>query len=274
MIKKTIILFAIIFVVFEAFLSLNKHNWHSVQYLYQGNIISADKYIFNDAAPKSVIIGTSLSAEIITDSLAGFYNLSMSGMSSLDGLNLIFKRKELPHNVFIEINYFYKTKNDAFISLYDSKIEQFFKKNILALRDEDQPVGLLMSYLKSSGNKNTGADPVVPKKIFVELLNNQIKEYSLPDTSLIKNSLLELKRYVAKLKLSGINVIFYEMPTNPLLETSLRANIVRHLIIENFSNSRFIKIPDGNYDTMDGVHLKKNDAIKYTNYFKREVNSI
>ncbi len=249
---------------------MEKKQWRSVQYQYQNNIIKADRYIYAPTIPKAVIIGTSLSDRIVQDSIPGVYNMALPGMSLFDGYHILLRKEKLPGAVFIEVNFFFKDQNEGFVKSFDSPVSFFFKKNIPALRDENQPVGVIKHLLK--GKEQKTAFPAVSANVFGELLHVQEKQYSNPDRALILRSLGKLKSDIKILRERGCKVFFFEMPVNSKLEQLPQAIIVRKAIKDNFPDINFLTMPNKDFETLDGVHLGTVEASEYTHYLKSYIN--
>ncbi|OCX53858.1 hypothetical protein BEL04_06115 [Mucilaginibacter sp. PPCGB 2223] len=273
MIRKSLFVAVFLLVLYDCFLIAEKKIWRSEQYQYQGNIIKADRYIYSQAMPRAVIIGTSLSDRIVLDSIPGIYNLAMPGMSILDGCEVLLKREKLPEVVFIETNLFFKKENEGFVQSVNSPVRQFFKKNILAMRDENQPVGLIRHLIKGNAKK-TIVYPAVPPNVFRELLQSQEKQFENPDSALIDRSLVRLKHYIQIMHEHKSRVCFFEMPVNENLKSLPQAVIVRTKIKESFPGVAFIPPPDIKFETMDGVHLGNSEASLYTHYLKTHIDTI
>jgi hypothetical protein len=275
MIKKTIIIAVGAFVLYNLFLLAFNKSWSPAQYLYQENIIKGDKYLYGNATPKAVILGTSLAARIITDSLPGFYNVCMPGMGAFDGADVLLKRKELPPFVLIEINYFYKPEREEFKKLFDNKTFIYLKSKIPALKDENQPLAISFDIIHAIKHKK-GTKAVQPETrpepvLFNELLNNQIKTYSHPDEKLVNSSISILAKYLEELQKRGCKVFFFEMPTNPKLTSLPLANLVRRSTLKNFPQYTFIPLPKIKFLSVDGVHLNETEALAYTLYLKTKL---
>src|SRR5687768_12220707 len=103
MIKKSLIVFAVFFLAFNIAATYNVPDAKYAQSDFQRNVINADKYIYSDINYKAVILGSSLAYRMQTDSLPGFYNLALSGMSVYDGGAVLLSHETLPKTVFIEI---------------------------------------------------------------------------------------------------------------------------------------------------------------------------
>jgi hypothetical protein len=290
MIRKSLLIFIVFFGAFSLFLFLHKSEWKSAQYQSQDNVIKAQRYLYNDdTTSHGVIIGSSLTEKLLMDSLPGISNLAMGGLGVFDGLHILLKKEQLPKIVFIETNYFFKAEYESFINSFDSRAGNYVKTNLPALRDENQPVGIVKHYLKvrfmaqnaedsRSMQQEDPNEKVLSGEVFSKFLALQQNEYNHPDTSLIKKSLEHLNKYVQEINKKGSRVCFLEMPVNPTLKNLPLANLVRSSLAAQFSNNpqvSFIKCPvSGVFNTTDGIHLTKYGKWEYLMYFKNAIKDL
>lgn len=283
MIKKSLIIFAIMFALFNIAATYTRPDDKYAQSDFQRNMIKADQYIYSDQEYKAVILGSSLAHRIATDSLPGFYNLALSGMSVYDGGAVLLSREVLPKMVFIEINVIHRPKSESFSQEFESPAYAFFKRIFPSLRTENQPVILFkkgIDQLKTLSRKKPvlqarkGTKVVVnnylPQKTFKPLLAIQIKDYNKRDTALANKAIASLQQLITKIESRGSKVVLFEMSVNPVIQQSPKATLIRELIAKNFSRYPFIAIPSTNFKTRDGLHLAQKEAVDYTLYFKEQ----
>ncbi|GAB2973197.1 hypothetical protein GCM10027049_04000 [Mucilaginibacter puniceus] len=280
MIKKSFIIFAILFALFNIAATYTQPDVKYAESDFVRNVINADKYIYSNMDYKAVILGSSLAYRMPTDSLPGFYNLALSGMSVYDGGAVLLSRKTLPKTVFIEINVIQRPKSESFSQEFESPVYAFFKRIFPALRTENQPVILIkkaIDQIKASlrpkptpkpRNKMAAKNIYLPDRLFKPLLAIQIKDYSKRDTTLANIALVSLKQLVQKIEERGTQVILFEMPVNPVIQQSPKATLIRELVTKNFPHHPFIPIPSFTFKTRDGLHLAQKEVSDYTLYFK------
>ena len=262
--------------------------WVNTQSHLQANLSMAQNFIYNDSDTiKNIIVGTSLAANIITDSLTNTYNLSFAGRNAIDGLKILNEKTKIPKNIFIEINYVQKGASAEFTSLINNPIMHYPRKELLSLREDRQPMAILgliqfneLIRLKNiiiNKPKDKKAPQVNEKKddtspVFYKFLAVQIKDYSIiPKNRDLKKVFKAFKHYVVSLEKKGANITFFEMPVNRQLEGLPRAKLIRNFIKLNFPSSKytFIAPPDSiAFHTTDGIHLGKHEALQYTLYLK------
>ena len=280
MIKKSLILFAILFALFNIAAKFTLPDDKYAQSDFQRNMINADKYIYSNMDYKAMILGSSLAYRMPTDSLPGFYNLALSGMSVYDGAAVLLSRKTLPKTVFIEINVIQRPKSESFSQEFESSGYAFFKRIFPALRTENQPVILVkkaIDQIKASvrhksvsttRNKIAARNIYLPERLFKPLLAIQIKDYSKRDTAVANAAITSLKQLMQKIEARGSKVILFEMPVNPIIQQSPKATLIRELVAKHFPRHQFIPIPSFIFKTRDGLHLAQKEAVDYTLYFK------
>lgn len=282
MIKRSLIIFAILFALFNIAATYTQPDDKYAQSDFQKNVINADKYIYSDINYKAVILGSSLGYRMQTDSLPGFYNLALSGMSVYDGGAVLLSRKLLPKTVFIEINIIQRPKSESFSPEFESPVYAFFKRIFPALRTENQPVILIKkaidqikasagsNHVSKSRHKIAARNIYLPDRLFKPLLAIQIKDYSKRDTALANAAIVSLKQLVQKIEARGSKVILFEMPVNPIIQQSPKATLIKELVARNFPHHEFIAIPSTTFKTRDGLHLAQKEAVDYTLYFKEQ----
>lgn len=266
----------VIFITYDIFCGFFHKEWTHSQYNYQANVIKADEYLYNSKIPEAVILGSSLSSRIVTDSLPGYYNLAMYGMGVFDGMNILLKKKVIPHLIFIEVNYFYKPPNENFKKIFGNSTMEFLKQKLPVLRDENQPMGLSYGIIKNylGGNKKIYGTHRLDTALFQAFLSVLKKAYSRPDTTSINKAVPELRAFVNELSKRGSEVYFFEMPINYELTMMPASKAIRDIIRKNFGKSVFIQIPGEKFITMDGVHLGEQEALEYTQYLKGKLPNV
>ena len=94
------------------------------------------------------------------------------------------------------------------------------------------------------------------------------------DTASINKQLDLVKEVVGEFSRNGCRIYFFEMPMDSSLENSSLIKYQREYFTRLTREEGYIFIPSDNtrfYNTGDGVHLLKGDAIIYSQYFKNEL---
>jgi|688.fasta_scaffold474534_2 hypothetical protein len=237
----------------------------------QENTIKAENYIFNNDSFYNVIIGTSLSSRLNFESLNNVKDLTFSGLSIYDGLNILLQSNNKPNKIFIEVNFIFRNIDDNFSRDLFTFPNYFFKKNFKILRSDKTPIPLLGANI-SNLIKTEKFDE---NKTNISIINGYSEQmgayYKVPTDSLVY--LKRLKKIINLLQMKGFKIHFIEIPVSYNNSNQNYYNYIRETLIKNFKNVDYIK-PDLtiNWETTDGLHLSKSYANKFTKsiiyYFK------
>jgi hypothetical protein len=285
LIQKSV-LFCVMLLIGYSFLLKHLPHLSASQHQWQSNLIKAEKYLYDDHQPaKSAIIGSSVSERLVMESMPGFENLAFSGLSVLDGLDLLRSKDHLPSSVYIETNLILREKSPNFATTLFSPLPFTVRKYVTSLRSDKQPLALIGQTLAEiveaidgrivhrvnlwAGTETSVArTPAVP---FEQILNQRVEEYSeRPDAELLHDQFQLLSGEVSYLRSRGVQIVFFEMPINSRLTELPKAKMVRERFYSVFPKPqyRYIEMPDpAGYRTSDGIHLNRNEAVQYTRYF-------
>ena len=292
MVKKAFIAGFIIFLGYSLYIS-NYKTYSASQNQNQDNLVKAQQYMYNDFVPENVIVGTSLSCHIHTESLKNFYNLAFNGSSIYDGLNVILNGNTLPQNVFIESNLYLNDKSDLLYSQLFDAYPFYASKFLPMLRVVNQPIGkliycmnplgdrivekhnLFMKRLKQKLNQSVDKNINTNKKtnVFKKMIAIESKKYSeFPSKFLVSKKIKVLDSIIDILYKKGVNVIFYEMPINHDLMKSKRTIQLRNDLKRMFRfKVKYFSLDMRKYITSDGVHLNPEESIRYTDFFQKQI---
>ncbi len=287
MIKKSLFIFLVIFTSYAIFVSIYSDNFTNISaHHWQENVNKAESFIYDENSVYSnIILGSSLSNRLIIDSLPNCFNLSFGGQSIFEGLAILTRIDNLPKSVFIEMNIVLKEENEDFIESLFS-ILYYPKKYLKVLRGKFQPITNFGDIVNTRITKfilpkiivlnvnNSKSNP----NLFEKLLEIQVDRYNkIPKEKKMEQNFNRLQTYVSSLEKKGVKIVFFEMPINYKLNNLPRAQIVRNAFFDKFPSNKynFISIPSNeNYITSDGLHLKPDEALKYTLFFKNQMDSI
>jgi len=288
MLLRAFIVFILLLGAYIFFMS-HKPQTGTSQHQWQSNAIKAERYLYT-RPPEYLIIGSSISEYIQMDSLPGVINFALSGMSIHDALEIVQAAQEFPERVFIEINMVMREPDPEFTSYLLSPIPLFLKRNFIALRSDKQPLALTLPLFRRIRGLVSPEEPdqdfqaevkIITDNnlekndaLFQQLLKLQQDKFSrIPDDKSIQKQFGLLKNYVDFLMEHQVQIVFYEMPLHHSLKHSVLADKVRETFAEYFPPEKYFYIPmpeDDTYITTDGVHLKGDEAKKYTSYFKQK----
>lgn len=286
MIRKSIVLCLIFFIVYELFLRVSDIHWDTSQNDKAENIISAQDFIFNYSAKEisadTVILGTSVSRKLITDSLGKhFINLGFNAWSSYDGLELVKMSKKKPACLMIEMNYVKSQILQPEIVNNLKPVSYYSGKMFRSLHLSNQPVGLIVGW-----GKNLMKDRIVElkekKREDVALyesnlkLNLEIMNQTIPD-SVLNARFVTLKSLIDGFKKENVGILFFEVPISKELRNTASMLAVRRFFSAYFPRNEYQYIPqpaEDDYVYSDGVHLSLGSALHYTLDLKKELNKL
>lgn len=289
MIKRALISFVVIFIGYNLFLVYFIPIWDTCKHQWDENNVNAENYISNHKKYESVIVGTSLSQSIITDSLPKFYNLSFAGKSIYDGLNIILRSEAKPKHIFIETNFPLRMEDPLFLNQNCSYLSTKLKSNFPSLKKSNEPIAAfgneifydvcatLIINLRTFLNLN---DSKAEEKLNSDFFNSSTHQEKVKTPELNKESIKfsfdKLSILVSTLKKKGIKIIFFEMPESSLFSNSPSAKILRNKFKTVFKENQFDYIPNSSYiyDTTDGHHLGECESLHYTCYFNKNVTEL
>jgi hypothetical protein len=284
MIRKSILITLILFIAYELFLRVVPTPPDTSQNDKSANIISAQDFLYNyskkEVAEDTVIVGTSVSRKLITDSLGKHYiNLAFNAWSSYDGLELIKRSRRKPACLLIETNYVKsQTLQPELVGNLDP-VSYYPGKAFKSLHLRNQPVGLLVGLgkslmaerieaLKEKKREDTGLYQFNMK------INREIMHEPAPD-SVLTQRFRALKSLVDGFKKENTEVIFFEVPIDPELEHMVSMQQVRDYFHTWFPPEQFRYIPppvENTFTYSDGIHLSPASALAYTLYLKTALN--
>jgi hypothetical protein len=270
MIRRSLLVFALLVVGYALYIKFGKPELNTVQHQASGNRISAEQYIFAPDEPNStVIVGSSLAFRIAMDSLPpNTINLGFGGLSVYDGLELVRRSGKKPRRVVLETNMIFKDPDRGFLDAVFQPGLFELRKAMPMLREENQPSGVLVGYLKRSMNAGDGqvaaqADSMAMSE---NLLNTNRGIFSkAPADSTQQRFMAALSQEVKALEANGTEVVFLEIPISEELMESPLAIRAREVIQTLFPDHRFVR-SDRTWRTTDGLHLEWHNAQRYSRW--------
>jgi len=286
MVRKSLFVAFSLLVIYELVLRLTLVSWDSSQNDKSANIISAQNYMYNysaaEIAKDTVILGTSVSRRLITDSLGKhFVNLSFNAWTVYDGLGVVKMKGKPPACLLIETNYVKSLVVQPELSGIMEPISYYSGRMLKSMQLANQPAGLLVGWGKSRMQSRIDAFKEKKRKD-TGLYNLNIRQNigimneTTPDSILIRR-FTALKRMFEEFQEEGTAIIFYEVPIDHKLQNTNSMVEVRKYFNIYFPKKefRYVSLPkNDNYIYSDGVHLNKESALAYTLYLKTELNKL
>lgn len=286
MIKKSIITAVVLIIAYEAVIRLAGIKWDTSQNDKSANLISAQNFIYNltDEAVKkdTLIIGSSISRKLVTDSLGkNYYNLAFNAWSSYDGLELLRITEKKPACILIETNVvgYQSLQEDVKGSL--SPVSYYSSKTFKSFQLQNQPVGLLVGGIKEKLKARMDEMRRLKRQDqalydYNIKLEKEKQMKALPDSEMIKRFTV-LKDLITGFKKQNIQVVFFEIPFDNELENTAVMQQNRTYFNRYFPEAeyKYVQLPPvNNYVYSDGIHLSLESALPYTLYLKTELEKL
>lgn len=279
--KKALLVAGVVFVLYTIFIHCIKPHWSISQHRgRQKNQIKAEKYLYNGQHEPAVVVGSSLAAHL--DKIPGTYNLSLSGMSPLDGLALVISQKHPLRMVLVEMNFIDRKEDLDFTNHITNPVLMPAKRFLLPLRADKQPLAvvdeqfqLVLGQLSYRFAGPADGSPSEQISFFDQMIVKQRKRYAQPPVAtLLQQQLDKLHQMVTLLEQRNVRVIFYEMPVDQRLCNTPRAKAIRGAFQRRFPPSAYSYVYPptcAGYHTTDGLHLDGPSATKYTQYLQQQI---
>ena len=255
----------------------------------QGNVVRAQRYVYQDDSDlKMVIVGSSLAANINEKHIGeGVKSIAFGGGSSKTGLEIVKRSKSKPQIVLVEINDTITRQIDSELldSLYHP-ISYWMRQYLPLLREEYRPISVFINYLRSRALQNQkpmsrealdslegrNLTPQLSQKAIQRAVDTQSKPLFEEDAKnmkqeadLIKNQIAEIKKH------TGAKVVLFDIPRESRVNATLRMKQVRELAKKLFPPDRFewLQPPkEREWRTNDGLHLIRSDARDFAEFLR------
>ena len=155
MIKKSILSFFMLFIIHVIViwlfptLGMATNQW-------QDNMVKAQHFLYAEDTD-TAMVGTSLSARILPDSIPSVRSVAFGGCAAEDGLRLILSKPTVPHCVLIEANLLFRKGNDELIDKMTKGVIPQLRKCIPSLRECNEPICLLSGLMIKAAGMNPQA---------------------------------------------------------------------------------------------------------------------
>lgn len=280
MLRRITIFFVALFFLYALFVQFDASD---TVYLHSNpwfdNAINIETYYFDEKRSKNVITGSSLSLslnseEIFNDS----YNLSLAGLNSILGLEVIIDKEPYPKIVMVELNRLIINKNNNFENYLYNPVTFFLKRHFKVFRTKYQPIRyigcfsllvhdkILYEYRKFFGE----VKPSIKTRYFVQPKVLEKSEILNEEVVLEKaNKLIDL---LQKLNSHGVEIILFTMPSKTLdgsPSDQLILSKMRDVCKEE--NYHWIEPYEQKYTTYDGVHLTHESAKIYAAFIREQL---
>lgn len=270
MIKKSFLSFLVMFGIHAVVtyllpsLGMATNQW-------QDNMVKAQHFLYDEDAD-TAMIGTSLSARILPDSIPSVRSVAFGGCAVEDGLRLILSKPKVPHCVLVETNLFLRNGNEELVEKMTKGIIPQVKRWIPSLRESNEPICLLSGLMIKAAGINPQAAAMT---VDMEQLKESIKRHLADDKSLSDTELAQrmetIKPLLIQLEQKGTKLIFFEMPIHQELYHLKELEQTRQAVRKAFPKTRYAYLPNDTttYLTTDGLHLDYEGQQRYSHFIKQ-----
>lgn len=270
MIKKSFLSFLVMFGIHAVVtyllpsLGMATNQW-------QDNMVKAQHFLYDEDAD-TAMIGTSLSARILPDSIPSVRSVAFGGCAVEDGLRLILSKPKVPHCVLVETNLFLRNGNEELVEKMTKGIIPQVKRWIPSLRESNEPICLLSGLMIKAAGINPQAAAMT---VDMEQLKESIKRHLADDKSLSETELAQrmetIKPLLIQLEQKGTKLIFFEMPIHQELYHLKELEQTRQAVRKAFPKTRYAYLPNDTttYLTTDGLHLDYEGQQRYSHFIKQ-----
>ena len=290
MIIRTLISFVVLLALFAGAVKYDvlKYNKVSPDYF-----IKSERYAYSDTIQRVDIamVGTSLSAGYyVPVSASGtFINLSMTGRSAIDGMNVINASGKYPKVLLVEANLFdnpvdssltdkvfypglYSVKKQAFFLQREFKLHQLLPRQLLNLNERLMAGIATRTRLYSNEAKEQSSSNAEWKEAHIRSYNIHYHS-TLSDTIDVYNKSLLFRNQLQYLKSMGVKIILFYTPVVSKIEASERTAYKRKLVSEMADDLKIpvLSVPDmERYQTYvakgDGIHMNGTGTFEYQTF--------
>ncbi|MBQ6062161.1 MAG: hypothetical protein IJK87_00850 [Prevotella sp.] len=272
MIKKSLLSFLVLFAIHAAVIRVSPTLGMATNQ-WQDNMVKAQQFLYAEDAD-TAMVGTSLSARILPDSIPSVRSVAFGGCAVEDGLRLILSKPKAPHCVLIETNLFFRNGNDELVEKMTRGAMPQIKRWIPSLRECNEPICLLSGLMiKTAGiNAQAAAMSVDTEQLKVSIKRHIVDDKALSETELTQR-METIKSLIMQLEQKGTKPIFFEMPVNQEIYHLKELEQTRQAVRMAFPNTHYTYLPNDTttYLTTDGLHLDYEGQLRYSSFFRKAI---
>ncbi|GAB3688143.1 hypothetical protein GCM10027592_02630 [Spirosoma flavus] len=281
MIRKALFTTLLLLLAYSLFITVFRSSIRrTAQTVEQRNTVKGEEFLYEDGAQAdTIIVGSSMSNRLLFDSLprhkGHYYNLALEGMTSEDGLQLIAHAGYRPKLVLIEINTFDRKPDTTFFRKFIEPGWSQIREYLPIMRLKYQPIGVMKALLRDwRGGATDEIVETVDTAFVTRLVHKRLSQTSdKPQDKALQETIDVADTYIQDLQKRGTKLVFFEMPTDPRIRNSNVSRRLRELVSTTFPASLYqhIPYPADTYQTTDGVHLPRNECVRYTRYLYEQL---
>lgn len=253
------------------------------------NLLRSENLTSSPRDNACVLVGSSISAHLVFPSVAGgpdeardIYNLALAGGSAFTGLELLRGANVTPHCILVELNVLYKPADHEHVRSVLSPVARVVRHYVPGARHQNQPLNMLLTAVRDLREQGRPlpsaalANPVTPASARTAFLMERIAEHvathqSIPGSQ-VSDAIAQLRAFIEYFTGRGTRIVLVEMPVEPEVAATPPYREVRSAVQDMFratGNTRdtrgavqIKRFAHGDYQTADGIHLKKPGLVR------------
>jgi hypothetical protein len=235
------------------------------------NEIVLERFAVDPSRWEIVGVGSSASADIPPYGYwpRNFYSLAQLGSSANTGIEALLRSPARPRLVLIESDYMFRPPDQKLLDRLYSPSAQWLKRVFPALREEYAPLAFLrwnfqrFDFWPIQDGFGTWEQH---KDGLAKRAKNHLGEIMKDDA--IREAVATNRKRVDRLRESGAEVVFFELPLYPTLADGPFFKRWRTAMRQTFADYRWVSFAPQDYLTTDGVHCYPREGLRI---FKRLV---
>ena len=268
MIKKSILVCAVLLCLHAAWVARFPDRGMPT-HQFQDNVVKVQRFLY--AESPYALVGTSLSARILKDSIPEVASIAFGGSSVKNGLRLVLFKPEAPRVLFVETNLLLRESDAGFIDRALAPFPYAVKRVVPSLREQYQPICLFADLMLGATGVNPQQGAATVNREFLErCIEDALAADTVSPPDRARGRMERVASLLSGIEAKGTRLVFFEMPVHPRLEGLASFGQVRELVEERFPRTRYAYVPRDTaaYLTTDGMHLDYDGQCRFSGYFR------
>lgn len=260
------VFFLVGYSVFLSAFPVNKKGFYSNEDRVEGFLYSKQTF-------PVVIVGSSLSGVLDKEELfkADYFSLYTTGSGGCTGVEVLRRMKWTPAVLFFEMNYIFKGIDSPLVRKLFAEPNFTAKKYLPLLLKQNMVLTGVVDRLKKK-KRDTIDIQRLPENLYqLSLLRQKKAWWTVGGTARVDTVFNELAPQLRALAEKGCAIYFFEMPMDSSLRDAPLLLYERKKVLEYIHRSGGFFIPADTtkvYNTADGVHLLREDALHYNTWLE------
>lgn len=242
----------------------------------EANKVIVERYVIENHNYQNLIVGSSISQGLPLDEKGlNISSLALTNGNAVTGLEVIYRSKKAPKNLYIEINSLVAKSNLGLYYDLESNLLDFnFKMRFLEFREANKPLKLLFYIVQALSYKIKSFIPktaIIPDKkpnyenLKKETIRQRLNIHDKPPGEELIERLNKLDTLIGLILdfSSETNMFLFEAPMEESLLNSQQHVFIREYcfdLIDKYNLETIELTKNIKYEFVDGVHLTPSSA--------------